>query len=554
MFKLLFRNALALSALAVPATVLAQPVVNAVINNFSGITPGLPSYGIAPASLFVIYGSAMCDNNPLVTQDSSKGLPTTLNNMTISVTVNGVTTTPAIYYAIPTQIAAVLPSTTPAGTGTITVKYKGQSGSAPLLVTKSAFGMLTLDETGSGGVKASDLNYKTITPTASAAPGQIIVLWGSGLGADKANDDRTYPLKQDNLNNATVYIGGVKAKVLYAGRSQFPGVDQIDVTVPEIGAALASSAIPGHDVGHAASGFQGGCGNAVAVVANNVVSNFGTLPVNVGNGVCSDPGLGTSGGSGSGGSGTRKGGYVEISKGTIPSSDLSALKPEAQSLTTIYSATGGFTKATGSSTVGSTLSLGNCLVYYPGPLTGNETVTGLDAGSSIGLAGGGLTAKLAETPGVTGSYYAKLTSALQGGSAYTFTGTGGKDVGSFTVTITFPTPLVWGNIDSITDVTESQGQLVTWTGGATGTYVIIGGTSSTNPPLPELPVNMTFACWVPVSDLQFTIPSYVLLSMPTGKGTLGMTNSATPVAFTATGLDNGVAMAGDTIDINVTYK
>ncbi len=246
MFKLFFRNALALSVLAVPTTILAQPVVNAVINNFSGITPGLPSYGIAPASLFVIYGSAMCDNNPLVTQDASKGLPTTLNNMSISVTVAGVTTTPAIYYAVPTQIAAVLPSKTPAGTGTITVTYKAQSTTIPLLVTKSAFGMLTLNATGSGGVKALDLNYKTITPTASAAPGQTIILWGSGLGADTANDDKTYPLKQDNLNNATVYIGGVKAKVVYAGRSQFPGVDQIDVTVPEIGAALAS-AMPGHD-------------------------------------------------------------------------------------------------------------------------------------------------------------------------------------------------------------------------------------------------------------------------------------------------------------------
>ncbi len=223
-------------------------------------------------------------------------------------------------------------------------------------------------------------------------------------------------------------------------------------------------------------------------------------------------------------------------------------------MTTVYAASGGFTKTTGTSSVGSILSLGNCLVFYPGALTGNETVTGLDAGSQIGLAGGGFTAELTEIPQVVGSYYTKLSTALQGGTAYTFTGHGGKDVGTFTVTITFPTPLVWGNINSITDVTEAQGQLVTWTGGATGTYVIIGGTSSTNPPLPALPVNMTFACWVPVSDLQFTIPSYVLLSMPTGKGTLGMTNSATPVAFTATGLDSGVAMAGDTIDINVTYK
>ncbi len=108
------RNVLAVLALILPATVLAQPVVNAVTNNFGGPLPGLPNYGIAPASLFVIYGSGLCASAPLVTETSAgTGLPQTLNDMTISVTVNGVTTTPAIYYAIPTQVAAVLPSTTP---------------------------------------------------------------------------------------------------------------------------------------------------------------------------------------------------------------------------------------------------------------------------------------------------------------------------------------------------------------------------------------------------------------------------------------------------------
>ncbi len=128
------RNAIALLALAVPATAMAQPVVNAVANNFGGVIPGLPNYGIAPATLFVIYGSALCASAPLVVQSSSgSGLPQTLNGMKISVTVNGVNSTPAIYYAIPTQVAAVLPSTTPAGTGTITVSYSGQSTTVPPL-------------------------------------------------------------------------------------------------------------------------------------------------------------------------------------------------------------------------------------------------------------------------------------------------------------------------------------------------------------------------------------------------------------------------------------
>jgi hypothetical protein len=329
-------------------------------------------------------------------------------------------------------------------------------------------------------------------------------------------------------------------------------VDQIDVTLPTLGAspAFEAASLQSHDVARASSGFQAGCGISVAVVANGTVSNFGTLPVNPGGGVCSDPDLGTTGTSGSSADG--KAGFVELIKGTLPSSDFSALKPRAQSFTTRYEATSSFTSTTGASTVGSTLSLGNCIVYFPGALTGNEKVTYLDAGKSIGLAGGGISAQLSET--TPGSYAAPLTTPLMGGSAYTFTGPGGADVGSFTVTITFPTSLDWTNENSISTVTESQGQLITWTGGATGTYVVIGGTSSTSPPAGETPQSVLFDCFVPVGDQQFTIPSYVLLSLPTGTGSLGLSNSATPVAFTASGISHGVALAADATDENVTYK
>jgi len=530
------------------------PVVNALVNNYSNIPPGLPSYGIAPGSLFIIYGTGMSDPGNPVLHNLATPLPTTSNHTSIAVTVNGITTNPGMYYTSPGQIAAVLPSSTPTGNGTITVTYNGTpSAPAPILVTASAFGADTLP--GSvNGVTATDANYNLITPTASASPGQTIVIWGSGLGADKKNDDLTYPLHQDNLNDATVYIGGVKANVVYAGRSQFPGVDQINVVVPELGAALAAASVPGEAVAHASSGFQGGCGISVAVVANNIVSNFVTLPVNPGGGVCSDPAFGTTGTSGSGGSGTRRDGYVEVSLANIPSSDLGSdrfdAKPRAQT-TTLNTASAAFTSTTGSATVGSTVSLGNCIVFYPGELTGNETVTYLDAGASIGLSGGGLSTQIPKETAV-GSYAAQLTSTLTAGTSYTFKGPGGKDVGSFTVSITFPTLLDWTNENSITTVTEAQGQLITWTGGEPGTYIFIGGSSSTTG-IPA--VSITFFCYVPVEDQQFTIPSYVLQTLPKGKGTLGMSNSAKPVQFpSTTGITSASAMATDTFDTNVTYQ
>jgi len=555
MSKLFSRNALAALALAFPAAVLGQPTVTALVNNYSNIPPGVPSYGIAPGSLFIIYGTDLSDNVTPVLQNLSTPLPLTLNHTSIAVTVGGKVTNPAMYYTSPTQVAAVLPSSTPVGTGTITVTYNGTaSAAAPIVVTASAFGADTLP--GSTGVTATDANYHLITPTASASPGQTIVVWGSGLGADTKNDDRTYPLQQDNLNDATVYIGGVKASVAYAGRSQYPGVDQINVVVPALGAAPALEAAS-EPAPHATSsgGFQGGCGTSFIVVAHGVVSRSVTLPVQQGNGVCSDPALGITGNE-TQPSPNRKTGFIQLTLETLPSSDLSDFKPQAQAFTTRSATEASFSSITGG-TAGpvSFISIGNCYLVLPGAPIGNPgTSTGLDAGTPIALSGGGLAVQLPETAQAPGSYFAELTSPLTGGTTYTFTGPGGKDVGSFKVSVTFPQLLDWTNQNSISTVTESQGQSVTWTGGEPGTYVVVGGSSSTNPPLGDVPQTVSFICFVPVADDQFTVPSYVLQALPTGKGTLALTNSGTPVPFSPSGVSAAVAMAGDTIDINVTYQ
>ncbi len=518
------------------------PTISSLQNNYSYLQPGLPSYGIAPGSLFIIFGTGLSDKvTPVLQSSAAPGLPLTLNHTSISVTVNGKTTTPGIYYTSPTQIAAVLPSGTPAGSGTITVTYNGTpSAAATILVTPSAFGIDTLYGTGTGGIVAT-VGSTVIVPTASASPGQTITIWGSGLGADTANDDRTFPLKQDNLKNAQVFIGGISASVSYAGRSQYPGVDQVNAVVPSVS----------------------GCGISVVVVANGRASNFGTLPVNAGGGVCSDPESGITGSDiGTlGGQTTVRSGFVGLFQQTSPavtSASSSAMKPKAQTFKTTYSADASFSSVTGASYVtgGSFTSIGSCVVSQEATstsTTGTVTFHGLDAGTPITLKGGGQTVELPvfSIGGVTsvGEYLATLT-ALEGGSAYTFTGPGGKDVGPFTATITFPVPLTWTNESSISAVTESQGQLITWTGGAPGTYVEISGSSSSS----DFSVFASFVCLAPVGDQEFTVPSYVLLALPTGTGSLGVSNFSNLVKFTATGIDYGYAIAGVESDENVTYQ
>jgi hypothetical protein len=121
------------------------PVIAKLQNNYSFLLPGVPNYGIAPGSLFVIIGTGLSSAAPPVLQSSAApGLPQTLNQTSISVTVNSVTVTPAIYYTSATQLAAVLPSTTPVGNGTITVTYNGAaSAPAPIHVVASALGLDT---------------------------------------------------------------------------------------------------------------------------------------------------------------------------------------------------------------------------------------------------------------------------------------------------------------------------------------------------------------------------------------------------------------------------
>jgi uncharacterized protein (TIGR03437 family) len=261
------------------ASVPGGPTIAQVQNNYSFILPGLPNYGIAPGSLFIIPVSNLSSSAPPVLQSRSPpGLPMALNQ------TSGVTTVSSLYYTSTTQVAAVLPSTTPAGTGTITLTYNGQNtlttarnSAAPIQVIRSALGLDTVYGNGSGQGVITDASGNLLGFTHPAQAGQTVILWGSGVGPDLSNDDRTYPQKQNNLTNIPmqIHIGGISANVLYRGRSQYPGVDQIDVVIP-------LSVSPG-------------CFVSVVAVSGPIVSNTVTIPVGLPTGPCSVEALSCSG-------------------------------------------------------------------------------------------------------------------------------------------------------------------------------------------------------------------------------------------------------------------
>jgi uncharacterized protein (TIGR03437 family) len=506
----------------------SAPTITAVQNNYSYLVPGAPNYGIAPGSLFIIKGTGMAAAGAQAQLwDLSKGpLPQSApdsKGTSISVVVNGTTVHPGIYYYTATQLAAVLPSNTPAGNGTVTVAYNGQtSQQANILVVPSAMGFDTIAGIGSGQVVATDnTTGALISFTSSAKWDQVVVLWGSGVGADTANDDLTYPAKQDQLSAiSALYVGGVQAKILYQGRSQFPGVDQIDVVIPE--------GVSGCYVGITAVSGTG---------SSAVVSNSVSMPIEQSGGECGDPSLGITGSSL-----VSFGNMNSVSYGTLNISQETA----QQSGVTTFSGTtalGVFDQVQGAQ-YGSgygAVSVGSCFVS-----SGAKGATGpfpnykaLDAGKTITVTGGSPSPLMMTTSLQAGLYQANFASGftLSGGSTFTFNnGSGGKDVGGFNVTVTVPNPpFTWTNMSSIQSVTRSQGITVNWTGGDPSTFVAITGSSSNSQ------VSASFTCYAPQPALTFTVPSYVLLALPAGSGSLFVYNQTAPVSFTATGINYGNA-------------
>jgi hypothetical protein len=173
----------------------------------------------------------------------------------------------------------------------------------------------------------------------------------------------------------------------------------------------------------------------------------------------------------------------------------------------------------------------------------------LDAGTITVTGPGGTPVTLNTIPQVAGLYTATLSSIPSTGGAYVFNGSGGTGVGAFSATLNFPNPiLTWTNQGAAATVTRSQGLPVTWDGGAAGTYVTITGSSLSGS------IFGSYTCIAPVEAKQFTVPSYILLGLPSGTGATTVQNSTNFASFTAPGLDFGGAYGSVSISVNSNYN
>jgi len=543
---------------AAATSALAQtPTVAGAVNSASYTPAGLPGSAVAPGSIVAIFGTNL--GPAQIVHESGYPIPKTLSGTSATITVGGTTLDMPIFYTLSSQVAAIVPSQTPVGTGTITVTYNSQpSASAPITVVPSSVGLYTLASSGTGPAVVTFANYSVIGSANPAHNGDTIVLWGTGLGAI-TSDDAAGPAPGNLSYPINVYLGGVAASVTYHGRSGCcAGLDQIVIVVPP---------------------SVQGCNVSLVIQTGDQISNYSSLAVAPpGQTVCTDP---TSPLSGTDTQKLFSGGTFRIGSIVLSqSTTLESLTPGA-SPTPVTSAfaVGEFEKVTiPAGTISAptgltgTVSIGSCTVTT---LTGSTTSTGtgptpisnsvsLDAGPSLLVSGTGGTLTL---PKVTSNnsiaYYASLpaASSFLNGGTYTTTGTGGPDIGAFSASVSLPPALIWTNQASITTVNRSAGQLITWSGGDPNGSVIISGESFVE----SLSGNYTvaiFECLAKTSAGSFTIPPIVTLSLPPSgsiegislPGSLSLESQSAFQSFTAPGLDLGFIETLQSSGSSVVYQ
>lgn len=538
-----------------------QPTVydRGIVNAASLAKIALPNSSIAQGSFFSVFGTNM---GPSQSPSLSFPLQTTLGGVSITIAAGGQNFSAIPLFVGPGQINAVLPSKVPVGPATLTVSYNGTSNTINFQVVAHSFGIFTVPQSGAGPGIIDDANYHLYNLTSAALPGDIAIIWGTGLAPVLSGDETTGPLPGDRQDvPAEVYVGLKKAELTYRGRSGCcVGVDQIFFKVP--------------------AGITG-CHVPVAVKIGNIISNFATMPIAAATPrVCSDGDVTAADLTKYQQQGSFSVGSVDLSRSTTESPGLPP--PFGTGEPTITKLDFGssafvkfdFTKLEAAQNPFQITTLGTCYIFGFAGQSASQvdsvTPTPLDAGKPLLVKGPNGSKELTEIK--IGTYGAQLGGGSGASAqplfldpgAYTVTGPGGKDVGPFTATLNIAEPLTWTNKDSITTVVRSAGQNITWSGGDPNSTVTISGSSIQQGTAEDGSdtVGGFFTCSAPDSAKQFFIPAVVLDSLPASTqnpdipipfGSLSVSSNQL-ATFTASGIDRGFLFSIVTSSKSVNYQ
>jgi len=549
-----------LTATLVTSAVSAQtPSIGGVLNAASYSRPPLPNSSIAQGSIFAIFGSSLGPAG--LATAAAYPLPTSegLVGTTITVTSGGTSAHAILLAVTPSQVNAVLPNNVPTGAAQVSVTANGQT-SDPFAITvvPRSFGIFTANAAGTGPAIITSANYVLTTLRTSAHPGDVVILWGTGLGAG-TTDESLAPPPQINLLNTglalDVWVANQKARVLYAGRAAFTGEDQINFQIP--------------------SGVSG-CYVSVTVAVGGTVSNFASLAVDPSGASCADAnGISSAALEAA----VQTGGKARVGSVNLTSYNLQVTPVNVPITLNLLSDMGSATFASYSDAQLSASqgfaqqpSVGSCMVtpflgttFYSSSDSILSQGTPLDAGSHLSISGSPGTKTM--TRGSAGAYAGTLggmpiDQALIYGcnpcnpsflvpGKFTITGSGGAEVGPFSATASVPPTLIWTNEYQFSTIDRAQDLSVAWSGGDPDGFVTVFAMASTTNtsygPYPTTP-GAEFLCIAKNSAHIFTVPSVVLSSLPATLDTGGnvmplgfllVGQSKLSETFTATGLDAG---------------
>jgi len=479
--------------ICIPVQLPAQPVIaDQGVTNAASYSIALPNGGgLTPGSIIVIFGSGL---GPATLQSApSYPLGATLVGTSVRIGSDSA----FIVYTSATQVAAIVPSTLQPGRHQVTVTYDNRtSPPVPVQVTATDFGIFTRNAAGYGQAAAQTVltpidEVSTVGLATSIRPGEPVVLYGTGLGAiDGAPDDRP-PGAARTTVPVEVVIEGQLVTPFYAGRSpNYAGLDQINFIAP--------------------ANLQPECYVPVAVRAAGRLSNIVSVPITTTGRNCPHP---------------------------FHVSGESAARIDSGGTVTIAQVIGE-RRSSEAGSVGEGIGIGfaevdaNSLEIAANrrndPLNGPQpgvcalqvvdrnaavvrrpTVSRprfLDAGSLVRLAGPSYSANVPRTPDST--YGMNLPAGTLGAGTWTFSSTGGGDIGPFELASDLPAPLTW--TDRQVNLNPSQPLRLEWTGGGSGP-VSIAIVTNTN----------SILCTAAPQDRTITVPAELMMMLPSG-GTGGI--------------------------------
>lgn len=447
--------------------VVIAPVVIAIENGASYSTD------IAAGSIFILRGSSLSD--PGFIQAAALPLETSLQGVSIRfLPVGGGPPLDALMIYLynvggVNQLAGLLPSSAAPGDYDVVATRSGQASAAlRASVVPRNPGIVSANSSGSGQAQATTADYELIRfargelggfAIRPVSPGDAVVLWVTGLGADSLSD-----LSGGTAGDVTaaaevrVLINRVEVVPFYSGRAPgLPGTDQVNFVLP------ADVAL--------------GCDVSIQVRAGGAVSNRVTIAVAAqGAQACasnlfSEAELETlSRGE------TVRAAIFDINNILVENVFPGQSGPAAASRNFF----GGVVDYTQNDIVveGFSIKPGECLAWTrraraPDLQFGVVTYSGLDAGTAIAISGPGIgQVSAGKLPGAgrMNEYFAELNGV--GSGSYTLSAPGGADVGPFQASADVP-EFDWTD-RAATNSIDRSGMTFHWTGGGAGWVNVTG--------------------------------------------------------------------------------